>query len=218
MRIGILGSGSVGRTLGSRLVDVGHEVRMGSRTDAGPTEWASAAGRHASASDYAGAASFGELIINATPGAVSLQALVQAGAKNVAGKVLIDVANPMAPVSDHGQVALSVANTDSLAEQIQRDHPTVRVVKALNTMNCAVMVRPNTLPGDHVVFLSGDDPEAKGQVARLLESFGWPSARIIDLGGLATARGTEAYLLLWLAIQHALGEGEFNIVIARGAC
>jgi predicted dinucleotide-binding enzyme len=216
MRIGILGSGMVGRALGSRLVEVGYEVRMGSRTEAGPAGWATATGGAASASDYAGAATFGELIINATPGAVSLQALGQAGAANLAGKVLLDVANPIDP-SSNGQMALSVANTDSLAEQIQRAYPTVRVVKALNTMNCEVMVRPDMVGGDHVVFVSGDDPEAKARVAGLLGSFGWPPARILDLGGLATARGTEAFLLLWLSIRRLPGQGDFNIVIARAA-
>jgi predicted dinucleotide-binding enzyme len=214
MRIGILGSGMVGRALGSRLVEVGHQVRMGSRTDRGPAEWATATARSASASDYAGAAAFGELIINATPGTVSLQALARAGAENLAGKILLDVANPIETASNHDRVALSIANTDSLAEQIQRDYPTLRVVKALNTMNCEVMVRPDTVPGEHVVFMSGDDPVAKARVAGLLEAFGWPSARILDLGGLATARGTEAFLLLWLPIQQVLGQGEFNIVIA----
>ena len=215
MRFGILGSGEVGRTLGTRLVEAGHEVRLGSRTDAGPARWAAALGRGASAADYAGAATFGQLIINATPGAVSLDALAQAGAANLAGKVLLDVANPIDSAAGQGHVALSVANTDSLAEQIQRAYPAVRVVKALNTMNCALMVRPDTLPGEHVVFVSGDDPQAKAKVVSLLESFGWPTARILDLGGLATARGTEAFLLLWLAIRQALGEGEFNIAIAR---
>ncbi len=217
MRFGILGSGVVGRTLGSRLVEVGHDVRMGSRTDPGPTQWAAALGRGASASDYAGAATFGELIINATPGAVSLDALAQAGAANLAGKVLLDVANPIDPAASEGQVALSVANTDSLAEQIQHAYPAVHVVKALNTMNCALMVRPDTVPGEHVVFVSGDDPGAKAKVVPVLESFGWPAARIFDLGGLTTARGTEAFLLLWLAIRQTLGQGEFNIAIVKSA-
>lgn len=169
----------------------------------------------ASGGDFSGAAEFGELLINATAGASSLEALRQVGAQNLAGKVLLEVANPINPSAGSSPLTLTVANTDSLAEQIQREFPAARVVKALNTMNCQVMVRPAIVPGEHVVFLSGDDTVAKEAVAGLLESFGWPERRVIDLGGLATARGTEAFLLIWLAIWRALGQGEFNIAIER---
>jgi len=215
MRVGVLGSGMVGRTIASRLLELGHEVRMGSRTAGGPAaQWAAGAGGSASAGDFAAAATFGELVVSATAGAGSVDALTQAGEANLAGKVLLDVSNPI-DTGGPGPVTLTVANTDSLAEQIQRAFPKARVVKALNTMNCAVMVRPEAVPGEHVVFVSGDDHQAKQAIAQLLESFGWPEARIIDLGGLATARGTEGYLLLWLAIWQAVGPGQFNIVIAQ---
>jgi 8-hydroxy-5-deazaflavin:NADPH oxidoreductase len=108
-----------------------------------------------------------------------------------------------------------VANSDSLAEQIQREFPGARVVKSLNTMNCRVMVHPEIVPGDHVVFLSGDDRAAKQSVAEMLGSFGWPLERIIDLGGLSTARGTEAVLILWLSVWEALGRAQFNWAIHR---
>lgn len=214
MRVGVLGSGIVGRTIASRLLELGHEVRMGSRTTGGAAgQWAADAGESASAGDFAAAAAFGALVVNATAGASSLEALAQAGETNLADKVLLDVSNPINTTG--GPVTLTVANTDSLAEQIQRAFPEARVVKALNTMNCAVMVRPEIVPGAHVVFVSGDDHQAKQAITQLLESFGWPAARIIDLGALATARGTESYLLLWLAILQAVGRGQFNIAIAH---
>jgi predicted dinucleotide-binding enzyme len=208
----------VGRTLGSRLLELGHEVRMGSRSPDGPAAaWAASAGDGASAGDYADAAGFGELVVNATAGTGSLEALHEAGSDNLADKVLLDVANPIEAARGDGHVTLGVANTDSLAEQIQREFPSARVIKALNTMNCAVMVHPESVSGEHVVFVSGDDAQAKQTVAGILESFGWPSARIIDLGGIATARGTEALLLLWLSLMRQSGGAQFNFAIQRAA-
>lgn len=214
MRVGVVGSGMVGEALADRLLELGHEVRMGSRTADGPAlRWAQRAGERASAGDFAEAAEFGELVINATAGANSAEALRQAGEQNLAGKVLLDVANPINTAGGSGPVTLTVANTDSLGEQIQREFPAARVVKALNTMNCSVMVRPETVPGEHVVFVAGDDAEAKRTIAELLKSFGWPNSRIIDLGPLVSARGTEAFLLLWLPLWRSLDQGQFNIAI-----
>jgi 8-hydroxy-5-deazaflavin:NADPH oxidoreductase len=216
MRVGVLGSGMVGQAIGSRLLELGHEVRMGSRTNAGPaSRWAAGAGERAGAGDFREAAVFGELLVNATSGAASVAALRQVGGANLAGKVLLDIANPLS--ADKGAVTLTVINTDSLAEQIQREFPSVRVIKTLNTMNCSVMVRPDALPGEHVVFLSGNDRAAKDAAAELLGSFGWPAERIMDLGGIETARGTEAFLLLWLPIWQKLGTGQFNITISKAA-
>jgi predicted dinucleotide-binding enzyme len=215
MRVGVLGSGMVGTAIADRLLELDHEVRMGSRSDRGPAAaWAQRSGRKASAGDFAGAARFGEIVINATAGERSLEALEAAGADSLEGKVLLDVANPIEAHAG-GPVTLSVANSDSLAEQIQRTFPGARIVKALNTMNCSVMVRPELVPGEHVVFVSGDDDRAKQTVTELLRSFGWPAERIIDLGGLASARGTEAFLLLWLPLWQSLGHGNFNIAINR---
>jgi 8-hydroxy-5-deazaflavin:NADPH oxidoreductase len=217
MRIGVLGSGMAGRTIASRLIELGHEVRMGSRNGSGGAAmWARTAGARASAGDYADAAGFGELIVNASPGAHSLEVLRQATDAALAGKVLLDVANPISPEGG-GRAILTVANTDSLAEQIQREFPQLSVVKALNTMNATVMVRPETVPGDHVVFVRSDDEDARRLVTGLLEAFGWPPARIVDLGRLATARGTEAFVLLWLGVWNVVGPGDFNIAIARSA-
>jgi predicted dinucleotide-binding enzyme len=156
MRIGLLGTGMVGHALADRLAQLGHQVRMGARDpdNEAADAWATQAGPNASAGDFADAASFGELVINATAGASSLAALDQATAGALAGKVLLDVANPLKQAG--GETTLTVVNDDSLGEQIQRAFPDARVVKALNTMNCQVMVRPALVPGEHVVFVCGE--------------------------------------------------------------
>jgi predicted dinucleotide-binding enzyme len=137
-----------------------------------------------------------------------------AGEENLAGKVLIDVANPL-DFSQGRPPSLFVSNTDSLGEQIQRRFPQARVVKALNTMTCQVMVDPSRVPGEHDVFLCGEEAEAKRQVAELLESFGWPASHIRDLGGISSARGTEMYVALWLRLWGAVGTGDFNIAVVQ---
>jgi hypothetical protein len=144
----------------------------------------------------------------------SLEALEQAGTDNLARKVLVDVANAL-DFSGGVPPTLGVANTDSLGEQIQRAFPEARVVKSLNTMNCEVMVDPARVPGAHGVFVCGDDTDAKGAVARLLEEFGWPTERIVDLGGIRSARGMEMYLPLWLSLYGTVGSGDFNIALVR---
>jgi predicted dinucleotide-binding enzyme len=216
MKIGVLGTGMVGQAIAGKLVSLGHEVTMGAR-EAGNEKaraWAEGAGPAASEGSFADAAGFAELVVNCTAGAHSLDALDAAGGANLAGKVLLDVANPL-DFSAGMPPTLTVANTDSLGEQIQRAHPETKVVKALNTMNCEVMVDPARVPGTHAVFLCGDDGDAKRQVTELLESFGWPPGRIVDLGGIGSARGTEMYLLLWLSLWGALGTGDFNIGVMR---
>jgi 8-hydroxy-5-deazaflavin:NADPH oxidoreductase len=216
MRIAVLGTGVVGRTLGSKLAELGHEVRMGSRTAGNETavEWAAGAGPGASAGDFADAASFGELILNCTSGTASLQALEAAGAENLAGKVLIDVANPL-DFSGGFPPTLSIANTDSLGESIQRAFPEARVVKALNTINCAVMVDPGRVPGNHVLFICGNDDAAKRETLSLLGELGWPAERVVDLGDIAGSRGMEMYLPLWLRLMVTGGTADFNVTVAR---
>ena len=216
MRIGVLGTGMVGNAIAGRLVELGHTVMMGAR-EAGNERaraWVETAGDGASEGSFADAAAFGELVVNCTSGAHSLDALEAAGRENVAGKVLIDVANPL-DFSAGMPPTFTVANTDSLGEQVQRALPDAKVVKALNTMNCQVMVEPNRVPGDHAVFMCGDDADAKRQVRELLEGVGWPSVRIIDLGGIEAARGTEMYVALWVRLWGTLGTGDFNIAVVR---
>jgi len=202
MRIGMLGTGSVGQALATRLVELGHDVCMGSREpgNENASEWAKTAGSGASFGTFADAASFGELLFNCTAGAHSLEALAAAGEDAIADKVLVDVANPLD--FSQGTLALTVTNTDSLAEQIQRAFPRARVVKALNTVNYKLMADPSILRDPHDLFLCGNDAEAKAQVTDLLASFGWQREHLLDLGALDAARGMEAYLLLWLRLSQ----------------
>lgn len=214
MQIGILGSGMVATTIGAALVAGGHTVRLGTRQPAKLTEWLAQQGAAASAGSPADAAAFGEVVINATAGDGSLAALAAAGASNLAGKILIDIANPL-DFSQGMPPTLSVSNTDSLGEQIQRALPDTKVVKALNTLTASLMVNPRALAdGDHHSFVSGDDPAAKAQVqAWLREWFGW--RHIIDLGGIETARGTEMLLPIWLRLWGALGTPLFNLKVVQ---
>jgi 8-hydroxy-5-deazaflavin:NADPH oxidoreductase len=216
MKIGVLGTGVVGRTIGTRLVAIGHEVIMGSRSadNSDAAEWAAEAGAGASHGTFADAALASELLFNCTLGTGSIDALSSAGAEHLAAKVVVDVSNPL-DFSKGMPPSLWVCNTDSLGEQIQRAFPDALVVKSLNTMNCEIMVDPTRVPGDHVVFVSGNDAGAKAQVTQLLVSFGWGEGRIIDLGDIATSRGTEMYLPLWLELYGALGTGSFNINVVR---
>ena len=207
----------VGQTVASKLAELGHEVTMGSRQAGNEkaVEWASGAGERASEGSFGDAAAFGEIVINATAGGASLDALAQAGAKNLAGKVLWDISNPLD--FSTGALRLTVANEDSLAEQIQRAHPDAKVVKALNTVNAGVMVDPAALGEETNLFICGDERHAKAQVIEILETFGWLSGDILDLGDLAGARGMEAYLLLWVRMMQALDDPAFNIRIVRGS-
>jgi predicted dinucleotide-binding enzyme len=214
MKIGVLGTGMVGEAIASRLVGLGHEVKMGSR-QAGNEKakaWAETAGTGASEGSFADAATHGELLFNCTAGMHSVAALESAGAEKLAGKVLVDVANAL-DFSGGMPPTLGVCNTDSVGEQIQRTFPETRVVKALNTMNAAVMIDPASVPGAHDVFVCGDDAEAKREVGELLQSFGWPADRIRDLGGIVAARGPEMYVMLWLALYGTFGNGAFNIAV-----
>ena len=214
MRIGVLGTGVVGRTLASALLRGGHEVRLGSRTagNEAAVAWAADVGGPASEGTFADAAGFGELLINATAGAASLDALELAGAEQLAGKVLIDVANPL-DTSDGMPPTLTVCNDDSLGEQIQRALPEVMVVKALNTVTAAVMVDPSLVAGTHTIFVAGDHAPAKAQVSELLQEFGWPEHCILDLGNISAARGMEMYLPLWLRLWGALGTAVLNVEV-----
>jgi hypothetical protein len=227
MKIAVMGTGPVGQALAGKLAELGHEVTVGTRN---PEEtlartepdymgnppfkaWLEA---HAGVglATSTDAAAQAELLVNATSGAGSIAMLESAGVENLAGKVLVDVANPL----DYSQgmpPSLFVSNTDSLGEQIQRAFPEAKVVKALNTMNCEVMVDPGKVPGEHDVFLCGEDVDAKEQVAGLLRSFGWPAERIRDLGGISSARGTEMYLPLWLRLWSTVGTGYFNIAVVQ---
>ncbi|MBI3944274.1 MAG: NAD(P)-binding domain-containing protein [Chloroflexi bacterium] len=213
MNIGILGSGVVGQTIGAKLVEIGHAVKIGTRDPKKLEAWLAGVNGNASAGSFAEAAAFGEVVFNCTAGTGSLEALNMAGEQNLNGKILIDIANPL-DFSRGMPPALTVCNTDSLAEQIQRAFPQVWVVKTLNTMTAKIMVNPSLLPADHDVFVSGNDPEAKAKVVEILKQwFGWKS--VIDLGDITTARGTEMILPLWVRLFGALGTPMYNFRIVK---
>ena len=213
MQIGVLGSGITGQTIGTKLIQLGHEVMLGSRDEANPSSvtWArDQGGQHALYGTFMNAAAFGEVIFNCTLGSASLEVLEQAGAENLNGKILIDTANPLDRTTD--MWTLTVCNTDSLGEQIQRAFPQSKVVKTLNTVNANVMVDPAKLLEQTHVFVSGNDIEAKATVVRILRDwFGWK--QIIDLGGIETSRSVEMYVLLWHSLRNAISSQRFNIKI-----
>lgn len=212
-KFAVLGTGIVGETLASKLVSLGHEVMMGSRAEsaAKAAAWAAQAGKGASSGSYAHAAGFGEIVVNALQGAVTLAVLGELK-DQLAGKLLIDIANPL-DFSQGLPPRMFVSNTSSLAEEIQKLLPATRVVKTLNTMHAPVMVDPGLVPGEHEVFVGGDSDADKARVIELLKSFGW--AAPIDLGGLDSSRGTEQWLALWFRLYQRLGTGIFNLRLVR---
>jgi predicted dinucleotide-binding enzyme len=219
MKFAVLGTGGVGSTIASKLIELGHEVMMGSRdpNNENARSWAEGAGTSAHHGSFEDAARFGEIVFNCTAGSASLEALHAAGAANLNGKLLVDLANPL-DSSKGMPPSLTVCNEDSLGEQIQRAFPEVKVVKTLNTVNHVLMVNPSLVPGDHNLFISGNDADAKRKVVELLSSFGWPEANVIDLGDISTARGPEMYLPLWLRLlMQSNFDPHFNIQVQRGA-
>lgn len=227
MKIAVLGTGSAGRTVAAGLARLGHEVVIGTR-DPGATlarqepdamgtpPFAQWRGQHVDVAlaTYDEAAAAAEMVVNLTNGAGSLDALAAAGTRNLAGKVLVDIANPL-DLSQGFPPFLNPVNTDSLGEQIQRAFPDAKVVKTLNTMNAGLMVNPGRVAGgDHSVFVSGNDADAKTAVTSLLQSLGHKD--IIDLGDITTARGAEMMLPVWIRLWGALGTADFNFKIARG--
>lgn len=220
MQIAVLGTGAVGRTLANRFLALGHSITMGSRSadSDGAVAWLATVQPadldRASVASFAEAAAAGTIVINATAGTASLAMLTGVGASALADKVLLDVANPL-DFSQGFPPRLSVCNDDSLAEQIQREFPRVKVVKSLNTMNCEVMVNPSKVPGHHVVFVAGNDEDAKAVVTGLLREIGWGQTQILDLGDLGAARGTEMFLPVWLRIMSTVGNADFNIDVVR---
>jgi hypothetical protein len=215
MKIAVFGTGVVGNAIATKLVKLGHDVKMGSRTadNAKAAEWVKANGAKASQGAYADAAAFGELAFNCTLGVGSLAALEAAGKKNLAGKILVDVSNPL-DFSKGMPPTLALCNTDSIAEQIQRAFPETKVVKSLNTVNCNLMVDASLVKGDHDMFVSGNDAGAKSQVTEILKGwFGWK--HVIDLGDITAARGQEMFLILWVRLYGALQSPMFNVHVVR---
>jgi 8-hydroxy-5-deazaflavin:NADPH oxidoreductase len=216
MKIAVFGTGMVGKAIATKLTELGHEVKMGSRTAGNEkaVAWVASAGTNASEGTFAEAAAFGEILFNCTKGDVSLDVLKLAGEANINGKTLVDISNPL-DFSKGMPPTLFVCNDDSLGETLQRTFPGVHVVKTLNTMNCNLMVNPAGLPGDHNVFVSGNDAGAKSEVKKLLASFGWSEKNTIDLGDITTARGTEQLLPIWIRLMGTLGTASFNFKVVR---
>ncbi len=224
MNIGIIGGGSVGQHLGAGLIRTGHTVSIGIRN---PTQaeidkpraqttplsdWIAKTG--GTVTDIATAARGGDLVINATSGQASLDALGIAGPA-LSGKVLIDVANPL----DFSQgmppfLSPEYAGPTSLSEQIQAAYPDTHVVKAFNTIAAAVMINPGLIPGDHDLFIAGNDAGAKATVSDIARGFGW--VHIVDLGDLTGARATEGLLPIWVRLMMTTGGFLHNMHVAQG--
>jgi len=224
MRIAVLGTGAVGRTLAARTAALGHETRLGTRdveaSLASTQETRDGSGTlaqwHANHPDvriatFADAVDGADLVLNGTNGEATLVVMESAG--NLAGKVIVDISNPL-DFSQGFPPTLFVSNDDSLAEQIQRHHPDAKVVKSLNTVTASVMADPQSVAGgDHSMFVAGDDADAKAAARALLEEFGWRD--VMDLGDLKAARAMEMYLPLWLRLMGAVGSPSFNVKVVQ---
>lgn len=208
MRIAVIGTGSVGRTLATAFARIGHDVIIGTR-DPEATRGRDGWDADLALATYADAAVGADLVVNATGGQVSLEALAQV---DLDGKVLVDVANPL-DFSAGFPPTLSVKDTDSLAEQIQRAHPSARVVKSLNTVNAALMVDPARLAEPTTIFVAGDDAEARDVVRDLLTELGWSD--VVEFDALSAARGLEMWLPLWVRLMGTLGTADFNLRLVR---
>jgi 8-hydroxy-5-deazaflavin:NADPH oxidoreductase len=230
MKIAIIGTGVVGKTIASKLIELNYEVMMGTRNVADKlastaqdnygnppfNEWLKTNSKVRLGS-FAEAASFGDMVVNATNGSNSVTALILAGAKNLSGKVLIDIANPLDFSNGMPPSLLSgLNNTNSLAEEIQKTFPDVLVVKTLNTMWCGLMINPKLVGnGDHINYISGNNTEAKDKVKKILNQFGWSDENILDLGDITAARATEALLPIWLRVMGVTKNGAFNFKLVR---
>jgi 8-hydroxy-5-deazaflavin:NADPH oxidoreductase len=214
MRIAVLGTGSVGRTLSGALARLGHDVVVGTRDpeSTGRREnWDVDLPLHA----YADVAERADLVVNATSGRVSLEALNAVGSDALAGTVVLDVANPL-DSSAGFPPTLTVKDTDSLAEQIQRAFPDARVVKSLNTVTAAVMVDPRSVgDGDTTMFVASDHADARALVVDLLRELGWHD--VVEFDELSAARGMEMWLPLWIRLMLRLGTAEFNLRLVRNS-
>jgi 8-hydroxy-5-deazaflavin:NADPH oxidoreductase len=216
MKIGVLGTGVVGTTIGSKLVALGHDVMLGARsaTNEKAAVWVGETGKRASHGTFTAAAAHGEIVFNCTAGTGAVAAVTAAGVDNLRGKILIDVSNPL-DFSKGMPPSSMFRGDDSLGEQIQRAVPEALVVKTLNTVNAHVMVAPGQVNGgDHHVFVCGDDGHAKARVKEILHAwFDWK--HVIDLGDMTGARGCEAYVLFWVRLWGAQSTADFNIKVVK---
>jgi 8-hydroxy-5-deazaflavin:NADPH oxidoreductase len=220
MNIGVLGTGVVGETIASALTDKGYNVRMGSR-DAGNDKaaaWVRKSNKHATQGDFNDAAAFGEIVFLCLNGAYALDAVKMIDADSVDRKIVIDLTNPLD--FTHGmppRILEGLGNSNSLGEEIQKALPHAYVVKTLNTVNAHLMVNPKLVNGgDHSLFVCGNDPDAKNKVKHfLVDVFGWRAENLLDLGGIQSARMTEAYVPFWVGLMQAAGTPMFNIKVVK---
>ena len=215
MNIAIIGSGRVAQTIGKRLIELGHDVTVGTRNPEGNDSlriWLKQTGDKGKVATLEQAAAAGELVINATQGTASIAALSKAGESHLAGKILLDLANQLDDSS--GSPRTLATDQESLAEKIQRAFPKTKVVKTLNTVTANLMLSPQQLrAADHTIFVCGNDQEAKTKVSDLLRSAGWKD--ILDLGDISAARGTEMLMSIWLRLWGVLGTPMFNFKVVR---
>jgi len=220
MNIGVLGTGMVGETIATALIEKGHQVRMGSRSannDKAAT-WVKKSNNKASQGDFNDAAAFGEIVFLCLNGAYALDAVRSINAASINGKVVIDLTNPLDFSKGMPPRLLEgLNNSTSLGEEIQAVLPGASVVKTFNTINSNVMVNPKLVNnGDHTLFICGNDNDAKNKVKQfLVDTFGWKSENLMDLGGMITARGTEAYVPFWVMMMQATGSPMFNIKVVK---
>ena len=206
MKVGVLGTGDVGKALGGGFLALGHEVKMGSRDAGNPKAqaWVKELGGRVSAGTFAEAAAFGEVVVVATLGVATLQALTLAGPDNFKGKLVVDTTNPL-DFSKGFPPRLSISGEDSGGEQVQRALPGARVVKAFNTVGSPHMFRPQFPGGPPDMFICGDDAAAKAKMTEILGLFGWGT---VDVGGIASSRYLEGMCLVW--VLHGASTNAWN--------
>jgi len=194
MKVGILGSGEVAQVLGAGFLKHGHAVMLGSRTPAKLADWTKK-NPEATTGTFADAAQFGELLVLAVKGTAADEALQLAGKQKIAGKVVIDATNPIAPAPPvNGVLKYFTTLDDSLMERLQRSHPDARFVKAFNSVGSACMVDPKLKGGKPTMFICGNDDAARATVTGILDQFGWETS---DLGRAEAARAIEPLCMLW---------------------
>ncbi len=214
-RVGVLGSGEVGRCLAAGFASRGHEVMIGSRDPAKPElrEWLSGEGVGIERGTFAETAQYGDLLVLAVLGDAAEAAIADAGAPNFSGKVVIDTMNPL-DFSGGFPPKLSVAGEDSLGERVQRALPDANVVKAFNTIGNPYFVDPSFGEGQPTMLVAGDDADAKGTVGDALADFGWTD--VIDIGGIEGSRELEAICIVWVKIGGARGAWDHGFKLLVG--
>jgi 8-hydroxy-5-deazaflavin:NADPH oxidoreductase len=230
MKISIIGTGTVGQTIASKLIELGYDVMLGTRNvkeklaskekdgygNPPFSEW-HYANPKVRLGSFEESAAFGEIIFNATQGGSSIAALMLAGANNLSGKILVDISNPLDFSKGMPPSLLpGMNNTNSLGEEVQKTFPEAKVVKTLNTMWCGLMVNPRMIGGgDHINYLAGNDSGAKEDIKKILNQFGWKDEHLLDLGDITGARATESILPIWIRVMGTIKTGVFNFRLVR---